>query len=158
VGEKERNTLETLLYSPLTLGQLFNAKIFASFIMSMIVSLISFGLMLAVVELLCTITLGTLIIPALNWLVMMCLASPALSLIAIALIVRGSAKAQSIEDAQQRSIFLLIPIMLLIANQFMGIMVAGLWIFFGIGVVFALIAFALLKSSYGNFQYETLLR
>lgn len=158
VGEKERSTLETLLYSPLTLGQIFNAKILASFLMSMMVSLLSFIAMAAVIEILSMLTLGILIMPSLNWLIMMCLVSPAISLISIALIVRGSAKAQSMEDAQQRSAFLILPVMLLVTNQFMGIMTLGLWMFFGLGAIFAIIAFALLKSSYGNFQYEILLR
>ena len=42
VGEKERHTLETLLYCPLTLKQIFRAKVWASFLLSMLVSLITF--------------------------------------------------------------------------------------------------------------------
>ena len=38
VGEKERHTLETLLYCPLTLKQIFQAKVWASFLLSMLVS------------------------------------------------------------------------------------------------------------------------
>lgn len=34
VGEKERHTLETLLYCPLTLKQIFQAKVWASFLLS----------------------------------------------------------------------------------------------------------------------------
>ena len=43
VGEKERHTLETLLYCPLTLKQIFQAKVWASFLLSMLVSVISFS-------------------------------------------------------------------------------------------------------------------
>ena len=50
VGEKERHTLETLLYCPLTLKQIFQAKVWASFLLSMLVSLISFTAMLLVIE------------------------------------------------------------------------------------------------------------
>lgn len=38
VGEKERHTLETLLYCPLTLKQIFQAKVWASFLLSILVS------------------------------------------------------------------------------------------------------------------------
>ena len=42
VGEKEKRTLETLLYCPLTLRQIFIAKVLASFSLSILVSFISF--------------------------------------------------------------------------------------------------------------------
>ena len=48
VGEKEKHTLETLLYCPLSVRQIFRAKVMASFLLSMLVSLISFAVMLLV--------------------------------------------------------------------------------------------------------------
>ena len=50
VGEKERHTLETLLYCPLTLKQIFQAKVLSAFLLSMLVSFISFCSMLLVLE------------------------------------------------------------------------------------------------------------
>ena len=50
VGEKEKRTLETLLYAPLTLKEIFRAKVLACFLVSMLVSLISFAAMLLVLE------------------------------------------------------------------------------------------------------------
>ena len=50
VGEREKHTLETLLYGPLSLRQVFRAKVLAAFTLSMGVSLLSFGIMLAVFE------------------------------------------------------------------------------------------------------------
>ena len=47
VGEKEKRTLETLLYCPLSLRQVFRAKVLAAFSLSELVSLASFGLMRA---------------------------------------------------------------------------------------------------------------
>lgn len=46
VGEKEKRTLETLLYCPLSLKQIFRSKVTASFLISMVVSGISFAAML----------------------------------------------------------------------------------------------------------------
>ena len=48
VGEKEQSTLETLLYSPLTVKQLFHGKVLSSFLFSMLVSWISFLVMFLV--------------------------------------------------------------------------------------------------------------
>jgi len=158
VGEKEKRTLETLLYCPLTLKQIFSAKIFASFVLSMLVSLASFIVMIAVLEIELCIVLGKLIIPNISWLILMLLLSPALSLIAITLIVRGSAKAQSMEESQQRSVFLILPIILLVVGQFTGVMLVNAYMILGLGIVLAIVAYFAVRASFNRFNYETLLR
>jgi len=157
VGEKEKRTLETLLYSPLKLKQIFNAKIFASFVLSMAVSLLSFVVMLLVVETELQLVMGRMIFPDFSWLILMLLVSPALALIAITLIVRGSAKAQSMEESQQRSVFLIFPILMLAVGQFTGLMLVSTWLLLGLGILLAAIAWLSLKSSFKKFSYETLL-
>lgn len=49
VGEKEKYTLETLLYCPLSVREIFRAKVLSSFLLSMFVSLVSFAVILLVV-------------------------------------------------------------------------------------------------------------
>jgi len=158
VGEKEKRTLETLLYSPLNLRQIFSAKVLASFILSMMVSLISFVLMLLVVEIETRLALGFFMAPGINWLVLLPLVSPAVALIAIILIVRGSAKAQTVEEAQQKSVMLILPVVLLASVQFSGIMLIGPWALLGLGAALAVVALLALRGSVGKFQYETLLK
>ena len=158
VGEKEKRTLETLLYCPLTLKQIFKSKIWASFIMSMMVSIISFIAMIIVVEIEILLTTGNILFPNVSWAVTMLLISPAISLIAITLIVRGSAKAQSMEESQQRSTFLVLPVVLLIVGQFTGIFLISGWMLLGIGVVLALIAAFYIKNAIGKLNYETILK
>ena len=85
------------------------------------------------------------------------LVSPAISLIAVTLIVRGSAKAQSVEESQQSAVFLIIPVVLLMAGQFTGAMLLNAWILLGLGVLCALLAWILLKKSMTRFTYEMLL-
>ncbi|MFV0400327.1 MAG: ABC transporter permease [Oscillospiraceae bacterium] len=158
VGEKEKRTLETLLYCPLSLRQIFTAKIMASFAMSMFVSLLSFAAMFLVVEIELWFLLGTLILPNVSWIVLMLLVSPSIALIATTLIVRGSAKAQTVEESQQRSVFLILPVILLAVGQFTGIMLVSPWLLVGIGVVLAAIAAFTLKNAMGKFSYEMLLQ
>lgn len=157
VGEKERHTLETLLYCPLTLKQIFRAKVWASFLLSMIVSLISFTAMFLVIETELFFLAGRLLIPSVSWLVVMLLLSPAISLIAVTLIVRGSAKAQSVEESQQSAVFLIIPLILLIVGQFTGILLMSVWILLCLSVICAILAWILLQKSMGRFTYEKLL-
>ena len=158
VGEKEKHTLETLLYCPLSVRQIFRAKVMASFLLSMLVSLISFAVMLLVTELESYFLLGTLLVPGINWLVILALVSPAISLIAVTLIVRGSAKAQTVEESQQSAVFLILPVILLVVGQTTGLMLVNGWVLLGLGVVCGLIAFLLLKMCMGRFTYEMLLK
>ena len=158
VGEKERHTLETLLYCPLTLKQIFQAKVWASFLLSMLVSVISFVAMFLVIETELFFLAGRLLVPSVSWLVVMLLLSPAISLIAVTLIVRGSAKAQSVEESQQAAVFLIIPLILLIAGQFTGILLMNVWILLGLGAACAILAWILLQKSMGRFTYEKLLQ
>lgn len=158
VGEKEKHTLETLLYSPLPLKQLFQSKILASFSVAMLVSLISFVAMLVVLETELLLLTGTAIMPAFSWIIVMLLVAPSISLVAISITVRGSAKAQTMEEAQQRAVFLIFPIIALVIGQFTGVLMVGSWLFLGMGVILALLAVLLMKGSAGKFTYEKLLR
>ena len=158
VGEKEKHTLETLLYSPLSAGQIFRAKVMASFLLSMTVSMISFLAMFAVVETEVFFLMGSLLLPDINWLIVLLLLSPSVSLIAITLIVRGSAKAQSVEESQQSAVFLIIPVLLLIVGQFSGVMLLNVWILLGLSILCAAAAWLLMQRALGKFTYEMLLR
>lgn len=158
VGEKEKHTLETLLYCPLSLKQIFQAKVLASFLLSMFVSIISFIGMLLVLETELFLIMHSVILPDMKWLLVLLLVSPAISLIAITLMVRISAKAQSVEDAQQSAVFLILPILFLLIGQFAGILLINAWILLGIGILCLVVAFILFRQSLRNFKYEMLLK
>ena len=158
VGEKEKHTLETLLYSPLSMKQLFQSKIMAGFYVGMMVSYTSFAAMLLVLELEMFFLAGSLILPAASWLAIMLLIAPAISIAAIAVTVRGSAKAQTIEEAQQRAVFLVFPILALVIGQFTGIILINAGLLWGVGIVLAVLAGLLMRNVAGNFTYEKLLK
>jgi len=157
VGEKEKRTLETLLYCPLSLTQIYQAKVWASFFFSMVISLLSFFVMMIVMELGFLLTLGSMILPGLSWVFTMLVVSPAVSLLAITFIVMISAKAKSMEEAQQRSVFLIIPILFLIVGQFSGVMLISSWYLLIAGAIFGTAAYILMKRSMRSFTYEKLL-
>lgn len=60
----------------------------------MLVSLFSFLVMTIVVEAEILFLFGSFLLPKINWLILLALLSPGVSLIAVTLIVRGSAKAR----------------------------------------------------------------
>ena len=158
VGEKEKHTLETLLYCPLSLRQIFQAKVLAAFFLSMLVSLFSFALMALLVGIETTLLLGWTLLPGVSWIVLLLLVSPTISLIAITLIVRGSAKAKSMEESQQKAVFLVFPVIMLAAGQFSGLMLINAWLLLILGIVCALLAWLLLRKAMGRFSYEQVLK
>ena len=158
VGEKEKRTLETLLYCPLSVRQIFRAKVLASFLLSMMVSFISFCTMMVVLELEAGILMGMVLIPSISWLVILLLLAPSISLIAVTLIVRRSAKAQSVEESQQSAVFLVIPVILMIVGQSTGLLLVSAWILLAFGLICAVLAWLLLKTCMGKFTYEMLLQ
>ena len=158
VGEKEKHTLETLLYSPLSLRQLFQSKILAGLSVGMMISYSSFAAMLLVVEMEVFFLTGNLIIPSMSWLIIMLLIAPSFSLVAIAVTVRSSAKAKTIEEAQQRAVFLIFPILALVIGQFTGILLINSWLLLGLGAVLVVLDVLLMRGAAGNFTYEKLLK
>ena len=158
VGEKEKHTLETLLYSPLSLKQLFQSKILAGFSVGMMVSYISFAAMMIVLETEMYFLTGNVLMPDISWLIILLLIAPAVSLVAIAVTVRGSAKAQIIEEAQQRAVFLIFPILALIIGQFTGVILVNAGLLLGLGIILAVIDVLLMTGAAGKFTYEKLLK
>ncbi len=158
VGEKEKRTLETLLYCPLSLREIFSAKIISSFAVSQFVSLSSFVVMSIVIQTEIWLITQSFMPLGLNWLALLLLVSPAISLVAITMIVRGSAKAKSSEEAQQRSAFLILPVIVLGVGQFSGLMMINVWLLLGIGVICAVVGLILLQKASSKFNYDRLLQ
>lgn len=157
IGEKEKRTLETLLYSPLSIREIFQAKVYASFLVSMVVTYLSFVLMLVVVELELFLIGGVTILPGISWIAVLFLVVPAITLISITLIVKGSAKSKSMEEAQQKSVFLILPLVALMIGQFTGFLLISAWMVFVVGAVLLGLSLVLLFNSMGKFTYEMLL-
>lgn len=133
-------------------------KLVAASSVGMAVSCISFGAMLMVAEAEMILLTGGNILPDASWLVVMLLIAPAISLAGVAITVRGSAKAQSIEEAQQRAVFLVFPILALIVGQFGGILLINVWLLLVFGIVLAVADVLLMRGAAGRFTYEQLLK
>ena len=157
VGEKEKHSLETLLYSPLSIKQLFQAKILAGLAVGMMVSYVSFAAMLLVLEAEVLLLTGNMLLPSASWLIIMLLIAPAISIAAIAVTVRSSAKAQTVEEAQQRAVFLIFPIIALVIGQFTGIVLINSGLLWGLGIILAALDALLMRGAAGSFTYEKLL-
>ena len=96
--------------------------------------------------------------PDISWRIIMLFIAPAISLVAIAVTVRGSAKAQTMEEAQQRAVFLIFPILALVIGQFTGVILVNSGLLLGLGIVLAVLDVLLMRGASRRFTYEKLLK
>lgn len=157
VGEKERGTMETLFYTPVTLPQLFLAKVMAVFIPAYGVTLLAFTAFGAVVNWKGYAVFGSLIFPTFKWLVIIGWLSPALALLAIAMMVIISARASTFQAAQQMSALVVLPVVGLIAAQTSGAIMLETSHLFWSGLGLLALAMLLLYLASRFIRYETLL-
>ena len=62
------------------------------------------------------------------------------------------------EESQQGAVFLIMPVLLLIAGQFTGVMLLNAWILLLLSFLCIGLAWLLLKKAVKGFTYEMLLR
>lgn len=159
VGEKERMTLETILFSPLTVNQLFAAKVLGALSVALIVTGISFAGYIAIAIVGSVLIYGSFVLSIPIWLVIMCLLVPSISLIGVTVMVLASARAKSFQEAQQYGALLILPIMLFfVLPQVTGLFVYGTGQLALLGAVFLVIALVLTRLASARFTPEKLLK
>lgn len=122
VGEKEKHTLETLLYAPVSMGRMFWGKVLAAFVPAIIITYASVAIYGCVVNFGTQGVFGEFIFPTSNWYVFLFVLTPAFSLLATILMVFVSAKAKTFQSAQQWSVIIILPVIGLMMAQTSGIL------------------------------------
>lgn len=156
VGEKEHKTLETLLYTPISMEQLLRAKILGVFIPSYVITLISFVIFGIIVNIGGFIYFGGLIFPDIKWLIIILWISPAINLLSLIFTVMVSAKSKTFQEAQQVSGLLVIPVILVLVGQMTGVLILSNLIMFIAGIVIFVFDYVLIKRVSSKFIPEKL--
>jgi ABC-type Na+ efflux pump permease subunit len=125
VGEKERGTLETLLYTPVTNRELVVAKLLSSFVPAMIATLAGFVGYFLVSNGIFWAYRGMLIIRSVIWIPALLLLAPAVSLLGLSASLLVSMKAKTYMEAQQMSALVVLPFVVLLYGQIGGLFVLG---------------------------------
>jgi ABC-2 type transport system permease protein len=122
-GEKERKTIEALLATPLSDGEMLLGKMLVSFVPAVVTTAASFALYSGITDYL-TIGIfgGRLLLPNQVWLLLIFGLAPALAFADIALTVLISARVKGVREAQQISALLLIPLIGVVLGQASGAM------------------------------------
>jgi len=144
-GEKERKTIEALLATPLSDSELLLGKMLVSFVLSMIVTWVSFTVYSIIIDLFSSPLFGgRLLLPNLVWILLIFGVAPTIALAGIGLTVMISARVKGFREAQQISAILLIPILMLVLGQVSGAIVFGpivVSVLIGVFVVVDLLVF-----------------
>ncbi|WP_404332949.1 ABC transporter permease [Mesobacillus maritimus] len=145
VGEKERRTLESLLFSPVSIKTLFISKTLASFIPSFLVSVISFILCGFIINGLGYQLFGEIIFPSSNWIALIACLSPMVTLMTVLLNIFISSRVKTYQEAQNIGGIIVLPVIGLIVGQASGLFLVGAQLTLIISAAILLINLVLLQ-------------
>lgn len=131
-GEKERKTLEALLYTPTTDGEVFVAKLLSAWLPAMAVALVGFLLYVITVNVVGWPVMARVFFPNLMWVALVVWVAPAAAGLGLGSMVLVSIRAQGFQDAYQIGSVVVLPIVLLVFGQVTGVMA------FSVGLVLLL--------------------
>jgi ABC-type Na+ efflux pump permease subunit len=155
-GEKERKTLEALLYTPTTDGELLVAKLLAAWLPAVAVAWIGFVLYAFVLNLAAWSTMGKVFFPNVMWLILALWVAPAVAALGLSTTVLISARAEGFQEAYQLGVIVVLPILMLLIGQVAGVIYFSPWLVFLLGLVFWAIDAALLYFGIRRFRRSEL--
>ena len=151
-GEKERQTLESLLATPLTESELLLGKIISSLVPSLlIVWLFSVPYVLLIDFYLYPI-LGFFLFPDLRFIFLMFVMAPLLTFASVVAMIWISLRVKVARDAQQLSVLIVMPLILFLMIEVLGAIFFDIFLILGtLGFVFLdLVLYQFLKSSFNR--------
>lgn len=151
-GEKERKTLEALLYTPTTDTELFVAKVLSALAPAMIVSWAGFVLYTIVVNVAGWPAMGRLFFPTWTWIALILWVVPAAAGFGLSVMVLVSSKVKSFQEANQLGGVVVVPILLLVFGQLGGVLYFSLPMVLLIGLVLWIVDTVLIVFGVKTFQ------
>ena len=156
-GEKERKTLEALLYTPATDSELFFGKALAAFIPSVLIAWLSFGLYTLVLNIAGFPIFGKIWFPIPSWYPLVFWVTPAFAALGVGATVLISAKVQTFMGAYQTSASLVVLVLALVVGQAAGVIYLSGWVGMLLGFVIWLADGILFFMAIQQFNRKTLL-
>ena len=144
VGEKERKTMEALLYTPATDGELFLGKMLAAVIPAVLVSWGSFILYTVVLNLLGNPIMERIWFPTPTWWPLILWVTPAVAVTGMLAAVIVSVRVNTFMEAYQATGLLVLPVVLLLVGQIGGVVYLSVEVTIIVGLVVWLIDAVLL--------------
>lgn len=121
-GEKERKTLEALLYSPTTNSEIYIGKMLSAWIPAILIGGVGAIMYNLTANIVGWSVMRQVFMPNLMWMVLVVLVAPAAAGLGLAAMVLVSSRVRSFQEAYQLGNLVVIPIVLLMLGQFAGVM------------------------------------
>lgn len=157
VGEKEHKTMETLLYTPITMEQLLKAKILSIFIPSYVITLVSYILFGIVINIGGFLQFNRITFPDIKWIIIILWLTPAITLFSLTFTALISAKSKSFQEAQQIGGLLVLPVLFLIVGQTTGLFLLNNMMVVVAGAILFILDYVLVNMISKKFTAEKLI-
>jgi ABC-type Na+ efflux pump permease subunit len=151
-GEKERKTLEALLYTPTTDRELFTAKLLGAWAAAVAVALLSFVVYAVMVNAAGWQSIGRIFFPTWMWIALVFWVTPAVAGLGLVVMVFVSVRAQGFQDAYQTGGLVVLPVVALMIGQISGVIYFSLGIVLLVGLVIWLLDLVLLWFASKSFR------
>ncbi|MCB9450855.1 MAG: ABC transporter permease [Anaerolineaceae bacterium] len=152
VGEKERKTLEALIYTPTSDRELYVAKMLTPWLLSVAVSILGAVVYAVVVNVALWPIMGRVFFPNLAWILLAVWVSPAAAGLGLGAIVLVSSRVSTFMEAQQAGGFMVLPVIVLVLSQLAGILYFGVELVIGLGAILWVIDAVILWYGARHFQ------
>ncbi len=139
-GERERKTIESLLYTPATDQELLLGKALAAFVPAILLTWFCFLIYSLVLNTLGFSIYGRVWFPTLNWIPLIFWVTPAVSAIGTMFTVLVSSKNPTFMGSYQTSGVLVLVVLGLVAGQAVGLLYLGMGVSLLLGLIFWMIA------------------
>ena len=157
VGERERKTMEALLYSPATDMELFLGKVLAAVIPAIALSWLTYLVYIIVVNVASFNLFGRIWFPLPTWWPLMFWLTPAFALLGVSATVMISARVKTFMEAYQLTGSLVVIVLALVMGQISGVLFLGVGTVMIVGTVIWIVDGILIYLSVRNFKRSSLI-
>ena len=153
-GEKERKTLEALLYTPTTDRELYLGKLLSAWLPAMGVALGGFVVYTVVANAAAWPVMGRIFFPNAMWIALVVWVAPAVAALGLGATALISARVRGFQEAYQLGGIVVLPVVALVIAQATGVMYINMGLVLLLGLVLWLIDGILLGVSLRIFRRE----
>jgi ABC-type Na+ efflux pump permease subunit len=156
VGEKIEKSLEPLLATPTTDGELLLGKSLAAFLPCLAVTYFAAAIATPITDYWSYTRLGVLLLPNLNWVLLLFVIAPLACIMSVEANIIVSSRVNDIRAAQQLGSLIVLPIILLVIYASTNAELS-IWLAIGVSVALAAADITLFFLSKETFQREEIL-
>jgi ABC-2 type transport system permease protein len=156
-GEKERKTLEALVYTPTSDLQLFVGKLAGPWLAAMAVAIAGYLVYVLVVNLFGASLVGRPLVLTTRWLLVILWLAPAVAALAVGVLVLVSARVRGFQEAYQLGGLVVLPVVVVLVGQVTGVLYFDVPLVVAAGALLWAAAAITLGLGFRSFRRERLL-